>query len=105
MNLLAEIASSPAPNVRKGFNPFMAVSYWVIDKDDNIVYGYPKDYELQIINPEGKPIKKITREYDPVEITEEEKEERTKDAPPQIKFEFSKDHAAFRQFTHDDKGN
>lgn len=104
MNLLAEIASSPAPDLRKGFNPFMAFSYWIIDKDDNIVYGYPKDYELQIINPQGELIKKITREYDPVEVTEEEIEEEKKDAPPQIKFEFSKYHSAFRRFTHDDEG-
>ena len=104
MNLLTEIASSPAPQPGKAFNPFMPAAYWLIDNDDNIVYGYPKDYEIQIYNPKGKLIKKITKEYDPVEITEEEKEEVTNDMPPEIKVDFSKYHSAFRQFTLDDEG-
>jgi len=58
MNLLDEIASCPAPDARKSFNPFMPVAYCLIDKNDNIVYGYPKNYELQIFNPDGKLIKK-----------------------------------------------
>jgi hypothetical protein len=104
MNLITEIASSPAPDARKGFNPFMAISHWFLDGDDNIIYGYPKDYELQIFNPGGKLIKKIKREYDSVEVTEEEKEEQKKDALPQLKFRFSKYHSAYRLFFADDEG-
>jgi len=104
LNLIAEIVSSPMPDPRKSFNPFMPIAYWLIDKDDNIVYGYPEDYEIQIYSPKGRLIKEITKEYDPVEITEEEKEERTGDAPPQIKFEFSKYHSAFYRFFLDDEG-
>jgi len=104
MNLLREIVSFPGPNFRKGLNPFMPVAYWLIDENDNIVYGYPENYELQIFNPEGKLIKKITKNYDPVEITDEEKEEETRDAPPQFKFVFSKYHSAFRRLFLDDEG-
>lgn len=106
MNLLAEIATSPAPDARKSVNLFMPIAYWLIDKNDNIVYGYPKDYEIQIFNPKGKLIKKITKEYDPVEVTEEEKEERIEDIPPQIKnrYVFSKYHSAYRRFFLDDEG-
>ena len=104
MNFIKEIASSPAPDARKGFNPFMAVSYWVLDSNDNIIFGYPKDYVIQIYNPECNLIKKITREYDPVEVTEEEKEEETEDAPADMKFTFSKYHSAFRLFLADDEG-
>jgi len=103
MNFIKEIASSPAPDARKGFNPFMAVSYWVLDSNDNIIFGYPKDYVIQIYNPECKLIKKITKEYDPVELTEEEKEEETEDAPANMKFVFSKYHSAFRLFLADDE--
>jgi len=84
MNLLAEIDSSPLPDIQR-FNPFMAVGYWQIDKDDNIVYGYPKTYEIKIYNPAGKLIKKITKKYDPVKIPEKEKKELMDDLPPQLK--------------------
>ncbi|MBA7702672.1 hypothetical protein ES703_111441 [subsurface metagenome] len=104
MNLITEIASSPGIDPRKPFNPFMPRAYWLIDKDDNIVYGYPQDYELQIYNPEGRLIKKITKQYDPIEITEEEKKEEMKGAPPSIKFDFSKYRSAYNRFFLDDEG-
>jgi len=106
MNLLAEIATSTAPDARKSFNPFMPIHYWLIDKDDNIVYGYPKEYEIQIFNPDGKQIKKITKEYEPVEITEEEKKEFQEGEPPQarMRYDFSKYHSAFQRFFLDDEG-
>lgn len=106
MNLLSEIASSPAPDARKSFNPFMPVAHWLIDKDDNIVYGYPKNYELQIFNPEDKLIKKITKEYDPVKVTEKEKKKFLEDTPPQIRtrYDFSKYHSAYRRLFLDDEG-
>ncbi len=104
MNLLFEIASSPAPNAFTGFNPFMAISYMRGGWDDQIIYGYPENYTIQVISPEGKLIRKITREYEPVAVTEEEKKEETTDAPPSIKFDFSKYHSAFRRFAVDDAG-
>ena len=64
--------------------------YMTVDDEDNIIFGYSKDYELQIFNPEGDLIMKIMREYDPAEVTEEEKEESTQGSPSQIKFEIPK---------------
>jgi hypothetical protein len=104
-NLLAEIDSSPLPDPGR-YNPFMAVGHWLIDKDDNIVFGYPKTYEIKIYNPSGQLIKKITKKYDPVEITEEEKKEQAEDLPPQIKegIVFPKHHPAFYRLCLDDEG-
>jgi hypothetical protein len=51
-----------------------------VRKDDSIVWGITSvesDYELYIANPEGKKIKKIVKEYDPVKITKEYKKGRT----------------------------
>ena len=104
LNLLFEIARSPAPNASKGFNPFMPISYFRVGKDDNIIYGYPGDYTIQVISPQGKLIKKITRDYGPVEVTEKEKKEVMGDAPPSIKFDFSRYHSAYRRFVADDEG-
>ena len=50
-----------------------------VRKDDSIVWGIRSvnsDYELYISNPEGKKIKKIVKEYDPVKITKEDKKGR-----------------------------
>lgn len=104
MNHICDISKSPAPNPQKGFNPFMAIAYWTIDDNDNIVYGYPEDYLLQVFNSEGVLIKRIHKEYEPIPVTPEEKDERTQDAPPSIKFLFSDHHSAFRRFFHDDEG-
>lgn len=105
MNLFDEIATSPAPDSRKSYNPFMPIHYWLIDKDDTIVYSYPEEYEIQIFNPDGKPIKKITKEYEPVKITEEEKKEFIEGVPPQARtrYDFSKHHSAFQRFFLDDE--
>lgn len=85
-------------------NPFRPNIYMTVDDEDNIIFGYSKDYELQIYNPEGDLIKKIMREYDPEKITEEEKEESTQGSPSSVKFEFPKCHPAFLRFVHDEAG-
>jgi hypothetical protein len=78
--------------------------YMTVDDEDNIIFGYSKDYELQIFNPEGDLIKKIMREYDPAEVTEEEKEESTQGRLSITKFQIPKYHPAFVRFVHDEAG-
>lgn len=104
LNIICEIASSPAFDPGKPFNPFMSYSYWLIDKDDNIVYGYQADYDLRIYDQDGLLLKRIKKEYDPVEITEEEKEERTERLPSGINMDIPKYHTAFYRFFLDDEG-
>ena len=107
MKLIAELAKSPAPTPSV-FNPLMAVSFWTIDDDDLIVYGYPKTYELKFFGPSNTVVKKIIRDYAPVEITEAEKEEQRKDLARgemgSLKLEFDKYHPAFRRFFLSDLG-
>ena len=98
---LARIKIQRKPGV---LNPISPNIYMTVDDEDNIIFGYSKDYELQIFNPEGDLIKKIMREYDPVEVTEEEKEEATQGISSQIKVEFPKYHPPFLRFVHDEKG-
>jgi len=108
LKLLAELAKSPAPTAQV-FNPLMAVSYWTIDKDDNVVYGYPKTYEIDIFGPSHSIVRKILKDYDSVEITEEEKEAERKDIASagvgNMKLEFDKAHPAFRRFFLSDLGH
>ena len=91
------IRTCPTPSPGK-INPFHPVFYFQIDKDDNIVYGFPETYEIQILNPEGEIIRRMLKDYDPVEISEEEKEEASKEYPEDFKIEFLKHYPPFRLF-------
>lgn len=103
-NPIALLASSPGPDPAR-YNPFLAISYWQIDREDNLIYGYPASYEILFFGAESnKVFRKITRDYDPVDITGEEKKEELKDIPPGITVEFSKSHSAFTRFFVDDQG-
>lgn len=84
-------------------NPYMPVINWRINKNDNIVYGYPENYELIIYSPEGDILRKITKDYDPVKIPDEERE-RIKKALPGTKFALPKFYSAFYRITLDDEG-
>ncbi len=43
-------------------------------KNDFIYLGYPDKYEISVFSPEGELVKKITREYDPIPVSEKDKE-------------------------------
>ena len=91
-------------------NPFFPQCYWEITKENNVIWGFADKYELHIINSEGKLIKKIIKEYDPIKITEEEKDNLIKERfggyegmPPETKLSWKKYHNAFIYLSIDDK--
>lgn len=43
---------------------------------DIVICGFTDTYEFQIMDSEGKIVRKVLKEYDPLEISEEEKEKR-----------------------------
>jgi hypothetical protein len=67
-------------------------------------------YELFVLDPDGKIIKKIVRDYDGIEITNREKEKLIKDwlgdtpVPSNVKFEFPDVYPPFIRFSCDDEG-
>jgi hypothetical protein len=63
---LAEMLSKTAfrPNV-----------IYTVANNDFIYLGYPEKYEINVYSPEGKLVRKITRDYDPITVTEKDKEE------------------------------
>lgn len=77
--------------------------------NDHIAWGNSSKYEIFIVNPEGKTVRKIVKDYNPVKITEEEKEEWKKSfegrrLPPGIKFETSNYQNPYWYFICDDEG-
>ena len=53
--------------------------YWQIIEGDSLIWGVNTKYELQVMSSEGKLIKKIVKDYDPVPITKAYKEKWMKD--------------------------
>jgi len=105
MNLIHALDSIPTPSAdNEGFNPFGGSIYYTFDKDDRVVCGAPDRYEIKIFDTTGKLVKKIIRDYDPVEITENEKKEVEGEMPPEIKVAIPKFHNAFRWISADDVG-
>ena len=99
LNLIVTIYTSEPKDI---FTPFLPFMVWTLYKIDNIVFGYNNTYEFQILEPEGKIIKKIMKEYVPVKITEEEKKERLKQLQQSEKKEVPEFYPAYLSFTVDD---
>jgi hypothetical protein len=107
LNYLHSFGSSLLPSVsmrRDGYNPFMAFHFCYINENDQVVYGYPENYEIKIFDKEGNVIRKIMKEYDPVEITKEEIKEETEVLSQDMKLSIPKYHSAYRRFIIDDEG-
>jgi hypothetical protein len=112
-SLLATISETPAPAGKGGsgvrrIQPFLPVAYFLIDRDDRFVYGYPETYEIQFYGPaDTKVLRKIRREYDGVRVTGEEKAALEKEIPPGMKVEidYPKDHPAYLRFFLSDLGH
>lgn len=86
------------------FDPFFPQCYWDIIEEDNIIWGFADKYELFIIDSEGKTVKKITREYDPIKITDEEKERRIEGLLGGVKLIWNDHHNPFIYLCVDDEG-
>lgn len=57
---------------RTAFRP--AVRFILVD-NDFIYLGRPEKYEINMYSPEGKPVKQITRDYDPILVSDKDKED------------------------------
>jgi len=78
--------------------------YCQLMAEDNVLVGNSKDYELQIFDPQGKIIKKISRDYDPVPVTEAKKNEERKKRDSITRWEFPRDHFPMSFLAADDEG-
>jgi hypothetical protein len=110
-SLLAIISETPAPagkGAPRTLRPFLPVNYFLIDRADRFVYGFPETYEIQFFGPtEAKAFRRILREHDPVPVTAEEKAGMEKQVPPgmKVEIEFPKDHPAYTRFFLSDLGH
>ena len=59
--------------VMKAFFPEF---FWQVTGDDGIIWGFSTRYELRVLDSEGRLLRKITKDYAPVPITDEDKQAR-----------------------------
>ena len=71
---------------------------------DFVLVGTSKNYELQIFDPQGKVMKKISRDYDPVPVSEAEKNEERKKRDPDTRWEFPRYHFPMSYLVADNEG-
>jgi len=102
LNVIHCFCSSPLADINN-LNPFMPSVSWDIYNYGQIICGWPDSYEIEIYDTTGNLIRRIKREYDPLEVTEEDKE-RLKDLPPEIKVTVPKYHAPYWRLTVSDEG-
>jgi len=81
--------------------------YWEIVEGNFLIWGAQTKYELHILDSRGKEVRKIVKDYDPVEFTKEDKDkvlERGLYEGPGVKLIWPKHHLAFMEFTCDELG-
>jgi len=52
---------------------FQPQEFLTLARNDSIYFGHPEKYEIDIFSPEGKPVRKIIRDYDPVPVSKKDK--------------------------------
>lgn len=81
-----------------------------LDGNDNLIWLITSKYELSVLNSEGKTIKRIIKDYDPVKITDRIKKKLIKEQfgdrgiPPNKTFEVPSHFPPIRYFIVDDIG-
>lgn len=103
LNFRFKIGLCDAPNY-SSFNPFWIKLQFAITKNDQIIFGCPRDYTIQIFSPDGKLLRKIKKKYEQMKIESDEIEEETRKADPRLKLVFPKYYSAYGHLTVDEEG-
>ncbi len=110
-NELFSLGTSPLPTAETQKtgkrNAFFTLLRWDLINGDQVVTGYPEEgYLLKIFNAEGILIRKIEKDYTPLEITKEDFEAEKEDYPPELSqgLYAPKHFPPFRTLRSDDEG-
>lgn len=74
-------------------NPYSKRYLFDMTRNDNLIWLVSSAYDMHVVNPDGKTIRRIIKDHDPVEMTDAHKEQYMKEqssrgAPLPIKFVF-----------------
>ena len=72
---LVTLASFEQKLVRRVFRPFSEEYFIKLTADGNLLWAVPSEYKLTIIDKDGKVLKKIIKDYEPIKIADTDREE------------------------------
>lgn len=103
--MIAELEYPRRSDVLEMYSPNLIA---VVMKDDKIVFGNWHQYKLIITNRTGMKIREINKDYDPVKITDEDKDRVIKELsagiPLRRKVEFPDNYPTFQGLSCDEQG-
>ena len=65
-------------------NPYTVGFLFDITKDDNLIWLLSSAYDIHVVDPRGKTIRRIVKDNDPIKITNADKDRYTKEASSQM---------------------
>jgi hypothetical protein len=87
------------------FNPVGPQIRFLLAANGGLIWGVTTQYEINVLDADGQPVKKILKDYDPLPVTKEYRDKLMKESgydPSYVKFS---DHfPAFLDFRNDDDG-
>lgn len=96
------IAQTP---IQDRMNPFAPYLTFCSRKDGSIVEGFPETYEFNIHNPDGTVANRISKETDPIEVTDEWRQAFLKSRRPSfLPYRFPRYQPYYRGIFSDDVG-
>ena len=105
LSLIAELEHPRRTDVLEMFFPSLIA---VVMKDDRIVLGNWQHYKLTVTDKTGRKIREIHKDYNPVKITDEDKERVIKELsagiPLRRRVEFPNNYPAFQGLSCDEQG-
>ncbi len=104
LDYLYSFCSFSLPRRSPAYNPFNPEICWALTMNDEVVCGYSENYELKVFSSDGKLIRIIRKDYEPVRITPDEIDRLKKTLPGPMKLDIPKNHTAYRDFTIDEEG-
>jgi hypothetical protein len=104
MNYLFSLDSTPTPSAsNRGLNPFGGSVYFTFYGHSQIACAISGKYEINVYDADGNLVKKITKDFDPIEITDDEIQQEISQLP-EIKLDIPKYHNPIRWMSADDEG-
>jgi hypothetical protein len=88
---IRKITSFEKPYKRRVVNPYPEGILACVMKDDNLIWGLSSAYEMNIVDPNGKTLRRIVKDHDPVKITAADKQrflERESSGSGPLRFEY-----------------
>jgi len=104
---LASFEEKRSPSATQAFTNRISHN---VTRNDNVIWLITSKYEMTVVNSEGRTIKRIMKDYDPIKITKKIKDNLIKEEfgdegiPPGMTFEVPSHFPPTRYFIVDDEG-